>query len=68
MSLLSRYYAKETMQRRVIESAMAETEAMDEDVASLYREIAHIKDNIIKAGENVNEAVYGFFGSAGYSL
>lgn len=68
MSLLSRYYAKETMQRRLLENIANETECMDDEVASLYQEIAYIKDNIVKATEKANEAVYGFFGSAGYSL
>lgn len=68
MSLLSRYYAKENMQRKLMENAMAENESMDPEVASLYNEIAYIKDNIIKATENANEYVYGFFGSAGYSI
>lgn len=68
MSLLSRYYTKETMNRRIIENAIAENEIMDEEAASLYREIAYIKDNIIRTNEAASEAIYGFFGSAGYSL
>lgn len=68
MSLLSRYYAKEAMQRRLLENIANESEGMDDEVASLYKEIAYIKDNIVKAVDNTNEAVHGFFGSAGYSF
>lgn len=67
MSLLSRYYVKENIQKRLLENNMQEQDATNEEFGSLYREIDNIKDNIIKATGNAEEVVFGFFGISAYN-
>ncbi len=68
MGLLSRYYVKECIQRRMIENAANEADIMDDDIARLCNEVAYIQENIVKVSENANEAVSGFFANAGYTF
>ena len=68
MGLLSRYYVKECIQRRMIENAANEIDMVDDDIARLCNEVAYIQENIVKVSENANEAVSGFFASAGYAF
>ena len=65
MGLLSRYYVKECIQRRMVENAAVETDMVDDDISKICNEIAYIKENIVNVAENANEAVSGFFANAG---
>lgn len=67
MSLLSRYYVKQSIQNRLLEEANIDEEVVDESMHNLYREISNIKENIITVEKNVAVAFNGFFGNMGYS-
>ena len=60
MGVLSRYYTKQSLQKRMI--GQANVEEIDESVAELYKEINNIKENIIVYTSNPNIVPTGFFG------
>ncbi len=68
MGLLSRYYVKESIQRRMIENAASDIDLVDDDIVKLCNEVSYIKENIVKVTENAKEAYIGFFASAGEAL
>ena len=68
MGLLSRYYVKECIQRRMIENAANDADLMEDDILKICNEVSYIKENIVKVTEKSNEAVTGFFANAGYCV
>lgn len=68
MSLLSRYYIKEKLQKRMIENAIQSKKLQEEEIDDMYKQVAEIKDDIVAANEETNKAVYGFFCMQGLLL